>query len=278
MAVYAIGDVHGCLPELQALLAQIDFRPQRDRLLFVGDILNRGPDSLGTVRFVRDLGEGAITLLGNHEARAIMGMSGLADGFFQSHLGALAQAPDAARILSWLRALPLMHREASLGVTMVHAGLYPDWTMADAFAFAARLSAVLRDDAGLTRLLAGFREPFPEQEPDDPDEMARLRFALAVMTRIRYCTPEGRLVWANPAGLAESPPDWTPWYGMRPLPEPEVMVYGHWAAAGLTIGGGYYGLDSGCVYGGKLTALRLDHPERPRFQVPCPCYVKPEIG
>ncbi|MBF0180855.1 MAG: symmetrical bis(5'-nucleosyl)-tetraphosphatase [Magnetococcales bacterium] len=277
MAVYAIGDVHGCLPELLVLLARIDFRPGRDRLLFVGDILNRGPDSLGTVRFVRDLGDEAVTLMGNHEARAVMGMSGRADGSFQSHLGVLADAPEADQILAWLRGLPLMHRDASLGVTMVHAGLYPGWTMADAFAIAARLRAVVMDDAGLKMLLAGFREPYAEREPDDTDEMARLRFALAVMTRIRYCTPEGRLVWANPAALAETP-DWVPWYRIRPLPEPEVMVYGHWAAAGLTTGGGYYGLDSGCVYGGRLTALRLDHPERPLFQVPCPCYVKPEIG
>ncbi|MBF0613736.1 MAG: symmetrical bis(5'-nucleosyl)-tetraphosphatase [Magnetococcales bacterium] len=281
MAVYAIGDVHGCLSELRMLLKEIAFQPGRDRLWFVGDIINRGPDSLGTLRLVRDLGDRAVTLMGNHELRAVSGLSGCPDRAFSKQMGFVQQAEDRAELYAWLRALPLMHHDPELGVSMVHAGLFPGWDQAQAIERARRLEKMLRDDATIGTLLTGFGSDFPDWEPQESaSEVERLQFALAVMTRLRICHSDGRIVWSIPgetSGTAfrltpDSP--YRPWH--RLLAWPGRIIYGHWAVAGLTRNDPFIGLDSGCVYGGKLTAIRVDHPDMPVTQVPCSRYVVPE--
>ncbi|MBF0341763.1 MAG: symmetrical bis(5'-nucleosyl)-tetraphosphatase [Magnetococcales bacterium] len=282
MAVYAIGDVHGCLPQLLELLEAIRFRPARDRLWFVGDIINRGPDSLGTLRFVRDLGDRAVTLMGNHELRAISGLSGHGDRAFANQMGFFAQAPDLPEIHQWLRGLPLMHHDAGLGAMMVHAGFFPGWSFHRARELADRLQEILRDDRRISTLFSSASSSLPDLEPVVTEEMASLHFALAVMTRMRICQPDGRVVWSIPgekSGMAfrlEPDSPYRPWYELLDWPGEERVVYGHWAVAGLSLNGRFKGLDSGCVYGGRLSAIRLDHPETPVTQVTCPCYVAPE--
>ncbi|MBF0126109.1 MAG: symmetrical bis(5'-nucleosyl)-tetraphosphatase [Magnetococcales bacterium] len=281
MAVYAIGDVHGCLEELRTLLARMDFRAGRDRLWFVGDIINRGPDSLGVLRFVRDLGGSAITLMGNHEARALIGLSGHGDAAFTAQMGYLTQAPDVREIHAWLRGLPFLYQDDTLDALMVHAGLYPGWSLADAVDRAQRLHEILLDDEAIGSFFAGFTDVFPETEPEVTDPLARLRFAFLVLTRIRLSNENGRLLWSNPGPAAgpcqqQQGATWRAWHELGRWPGRKTVVYGHWAAAGLTLRERFYGLDSGCVYGGKLSAIRLDHPERPLIQVPCPCYVPPD--
>ncbi|MEO5346394.1 MAG: symmetrical bis(5'-nucleosyl)-tetraphosphatase [Magnetococcus sp. YQC-9] len=282
MAIYAIGDLHGCLPQLRTLLEAIGFLPCQDRLLFVGDIISRGPDTLGTLRFVRDLGERAITLMGNHELRAINGLSGLSEKGFQKHLGFLSSCPERDEILCWLRQLPFVHHEPDLNLRMVHAGFYAGWSLEQAMNYAGQLSAILGDDARLIPFLKQYPADLPVSEPDTSDEVARLHFAMAVMTRIRICQPDGRVVWGIPGasgGAAfklEPDSPYRPWYDLMSWPGEERIIYGHWAIAGLSLNRRFKGLDSGCVYGGKLTAMRLDHPDMPVTQVPCPAYVKPE--
>ncbi|MBF0214873.1 MAG: symmetrical bis(5'-nucleosyl)-tetraphosphatase [Magnetococcales bacterium] len=283
MAVYAIGDVHGCLPELKALLKAIDFRADRDRLWFVGDLINRGPDSLGVWRFVRDLGESAVTLMGNHEVRALSGLSGRPDRAFSNQMAFVAEAPDRDALYAWLRGLPLMHHDAALRARMVHAGICPGWSPEQALERAARVQAILRDDLRIGPFFAATPDTFPDRDPPPEDETARDHFALAVMTRLRLCHPDGRLVWSVPGargGLAFRPdPDspYRPWHRVLDgWPEDEWLIYGHWAVAGLTRHGPFLGMDSGCVYGGRLSAVRLDHPDAPVTQVNSPGYVKPE--
>ncbi|MBF0417033.1 MAG: symmetrical bis(5'-nucleosyl)-tetraphosphatase [Magnetococcales bacterium] len=282
MAVYAIGDIHGCLPQLLTLLEAIRYRPGQDRLLFVGDIISRGPDPLGTIRFVREQQERAVTLMGNHELRAINGLLGFPEKGFIKHLGFLTTCPERDDILAWLRQLPFVHHEPELNLRLVHAGFFPGWSLDQAMEYATRLSAILRDDAQLRPFLARYPANLPENETDTMDETARLHFAMAVMTRLRICQPDGRVVWAIPgtsggdAFKLEPDSPYHPWHALLDWQDDARIIYGHWAIAGLTRIGRFMGLDSGCVYGGKLTAMRVDHPDFPVTQVTCPAYVKPE--
>lgn len=283
MAIYAIGDLHGCYSELQQLLAQIAFHPQRDRLWFVGDLISRGPDSLACLRFVRDLGDRAVAVLGNHEIRALTGLSGNATAEFNLYMGYFSDASDREELYDWLRTLPLVHRDRSLGFTMVHAGLHPDWSLDDAVERSDKLSVILSDRERCRAFLADDHPKPPLEEPPPDEEESWLHFALALLTRIRYCTRKGRLMTSKEvreSGLLEGsgePPENSPfqaWHHHRPWQPGERVVYGHWAMAGLNLGPHAYGLDSGAVYGGHLTAMRLDHPEHPVFQVDTPPYIR----
>ncbi len=291
MAIYAIGDVHGCLPELRALLAAIAFHPGRDRLWFVGDLINRGPDSLGTIRFVRGLGEGAVVVMGNHEGRAVAKLSGQEDRGLLPFYQEMQSAPDALALGTWLRALPLLHYDRTLGISMVHAGLSPAWSLSRACGYSAALGRIFRDRSASQTFFQGWNNAVLDEEPPRTERLDHLRFAFAVMTRLRLCAPDGRPLWpthplvsrlANPHAFVPSPetqsPDFSfrPWFEQRPATEKGHIVYGHWAAAGLTLNLCTKGLDSGCVYGGRLTAMRLDHPDHPITQVDCPQYVVPE--
>ena len=289
MAVYAIGDVHACLPELNALLAAIDFHPQRDRLWFVGDLINRGPDSLETLRFVRALGDRATVVMGNHEGRAVVGLSGWSDKGLTTFLHALKTAPDAVELEAWLRNIPLFHCDRTLGISMVHAGISPTWCIEDVCWLSKALGDIFRDP-NMSRAFFQGQDGFSlEKEPPNAQKIERLRFAFSIMTRLRMCTPEGDPLWpTNPllAGLSnphafvpskhlQSP--FLPWFELRPKGESMKIIYGHWAAAGLKRNANTWGLDSGCVYGGQLTAMRLDHPDHPITQSPCQRYIIPDV-
>jgi bis(5'-nucleosyl)-tetraphosphatase (symmetrical) len=281
MATYAIGDLHGCFPELKALLNKIDFKPDHDRLWFVGDLISRGPDSLGCLRFVRDLGDRAVVVMGNHEVRAIAGLSGCGTLEFDSYMGFLANAWDRDELYAWMRSLPLVHRDLELGFSMVHAGLYPNWSVADALAISARLGEIFSDVELTGQFFSQHLKPANEQ-PEAVDSWEWLAFALGVMTKIRHCTRDGRLI--SPKMVRESGllgPDGKPakdspyqaWYEQRSWLPGEKLVHGHWAMAGLTINSHCFGLDSGAVYGGHLTAMRLDHPDHPITQVDSKPYI-----
>ncbi|MEO5341132.1 MAG: symmetrical bis(5'-nucleosyl)-tetraphosphatase [Magnetococcus sp. MYC-9] len=291
MAVYAIGDVHGCLPELKALLVAVAFHPARDRLWFVGDLINRGPDSLGVLRLVKGLGERAVVVMGNHEGRLLASLSGCQDPGMASFVQELSAAPDAVALTAWLRGVPLFHDEPDLGVAMVHAGLSPLWSLEDARELSTELGRVLRDPHASRPFFQEWDDTILAASIPAEDRINRLRFAFSIMTRLRMCTADGQPLWPNHplvAGLtnpyAFAPSEsiraadfpFRPWYVLRPSGEQARIVYGHWAAAGLTLNTRTWGLDSGCVYGGKLTALRLDQPESSPIQVCCPQYVKPE--
>jgi len=270
LATYAIGDVQGCLRELESLLERCRFNPARDRLWFVGDLVNRGPDSLGVLRMVRSLGESAITVLGNHDLHLISVAEGIGSKRADDTLQAVLDAPDCEELVAWLRTRPLIHSEPPH--VLVHAGLLPQWSVNEAVALAKEVESVLSgpDYRAFISLMYG-SEPVawnPELRGAD-----RLRVIVNAMTRMRFCMPDGTMEFRTKGGPGEAPFGFLPWFDVRGrLSAGSTMVVGHWSALGLHLREGLLALDSGCVWGGTLSALRLG--DRKLFQQPslsAPC-------
>ena len=264
MRTYAIGDVQGCFDELQRLLSRISFSEGKDRLWFVGDLVNRGPKSLATLRFVRDLGDRAVVVLGNHDLHLVAEHEGCDAPRKGDSFDDVLGAPDRGELLDWLRTRPLMHVER--GYAMVHAGLLPQWSVAKGVLLAKEVQSAL---GGLH-----YREFLKNMYGGQPDQWSeglagwdRLRVIVNAMTRLRFCTAEGRMELK--AKGSEAPAGYKPWFSFR-RKDKEAIVCGHWSALGLTITDKLAALDTGCVWGGKLTALRLEDGEL--FQVPCAGY------
>jgi len=264
MATYAVGDVQGCHDELQELLARAAFDAGRDRLWFVGDLVNRGPASLEVMRFVRSLGERAVVVLGNHDLHLLCVAHGHARKRKDDTLDALLAAPDAATLLDWLRTRSMMHVED--GCALVHAGLLPQWTVEKALALAHEVERELRAPR-YREFLAHLYGSTPASWSDDLAGWDRLRVIVNAMTRLRFCNAAGEMELG--AKGAEAPPRYQPWFELRRGVEP-LLVCGHWSALGLRITPRLAALDTGCVWGGSLTALRLE--DRALYQVPCRGY------
>ena len=268
MARWAIGDVQGCDDELAALLERIRFRSGRDELWFTGDIVNRGPGSLAALRRVRDFGAGARTVLGNHDLHL------LAVALVPGHelrrgdtLGDILAAPDRDALLEWLIEQPLALHDVRRGELLVHAGLVPQWSAADAAALSAEVCAALRADP--RRVLGRMYGDRPDQWDDRLRGMERIRFVINVLTRIRVCTADGRVDMKQKGAPAEARPPWRPWFQARPRASAGTrVVFGHWSTLGLHRADGVLGLDTGCVWGGALTAVNLDDPEAPAVAIP----------
>lgn len=264
MATYAIGDVQGCNEELQALLSRLKFDRAQDRLWFVGDLVNRGPDSLGTMRFARSLGSAAVVVLGNHDLHLLCVAGGHASRRDDDTLDELLAAPDAPQLLDWLRGRPLLHSDD--GYVMVHAGLLPQWSIKTAMRLAREVQDALRAPS-YSEFLARMYGGTPLAWRDDLLGWGRLRVIVNAMTRLRFCNAAGEMDLR--AKGAQAPPGFRPWFELRPANEPPI-VCGHWSALGLKLTDKLAALDSGCVWGGSLTALRLE--DRALFQVPCRGY------
>jgi bis(5'-nucleosyl)-tetraphosphatase (symmetrical) len=258
LARYAIGDVQGCYQELRALLARLKFSSDRDELWFVGDLVNRGPQSLEVLRYVRALGDNAVAVLGNHDLHLLA----LAHDKKRKRrsgdtLDAIFDAPDREAIIEWLIARPLAHFDAAHANLMVHAGVVPQWTAELTVALAAEVGAALeREPREFFDRMYGDR---PDTWSDDLDGMERLRFAVNALTRMRLCTADGRidLKMKGPPDEARLP--FRPWFEHEARLTRDVrVIFGHWSALGLIQAQGVVGLDSGCVWGGSLTALDLD--------------------
>lgn len=265
MATYAIGDVQGCFEELQALLGAIGFDRGKDRLWFVGDLVNRGPASLATLRFVRDLGEAALTTLGNHDLHLLA----LAHGFVKARgddtLGDVLAAPDRDSLLDWLRRRPMLHVEANY--VLVHAGLLPQWDIVTAKALAGEVEAELRGPRH-REFLAQLYGSRPDRWSNGLRGIERLRVVVNAMTRLRFCTPEGVMEFSTKGETVKAPPGYLPWFEVSGRKSADrTVVCGHWSALGLHTAPNLLALDSGCVWGGKLSAIRLE--DRRLYQVPC---------
>lgn len=267
MATYAIGDVQGCGDELEALLSMLPFDRERDRLWFVGDLVNRGPKSLAALRQVHALGERAVVVLGNHDFHLLRLAEGHARNRAEDTLDEVLAAPDAPRLLGWLRQRPLMHAEG--GYAMVHAGLLPQWSIEQALALAREVESALRGPRHreFLRELYGAE---PRAWRDDLAGWDRLRVIVNAMARMRFCTPAGEMDVA--AKGRDAPPGYRPWFELRPAHE-QPVICGHWSALGLKLTDKLAALDTGCVWGGSLSALRLE--DRRLFQLPCRGYRKP---
>jgi len=265
---YAIGDVQGCVEELRALLARLKFSADRDRLWFVGDLVNRGPDSLATLRLVRDLGDNAVVVLGNHDLHLLAVAYGAQRRRRSDTLEAVLAAPDRDALIEWLLLRPLAHLEAS--DLMVHAGVVPQWTAARTVALAAEVSSALRRDPR-----ALFERMYGD-EPDRWDERLvgaeRRRFIINVLTRLRLCTSDGRVDISIKGPPPPPPSPLRPWFEHPQRASRDVrVVFGHWSALGLVERPLVLGLDSGCVWGGALTGADLD-ADRPPVSVGCSAY------
>ncbi|HEV8110884.1 MAG TPA: symmetrical bis(5'-nucleosyl)-tetraphosphatase [Burkholderiales bacterium] len=267
MSTYAIGDVQGCFDELQELLKKLKFQKNADRLWFVGDLVNRGPKSLEVLRFVRNLGDRAITVLGNHDLHLVSEHEGFDTARKGDTFDDVLGAPDRRELVDWLRTRPMMHVEGNWA--MVHAGLLPQWSVAKGVLLGKEVQTAL---AGLH--YRDFLKNMYGSKPDEWNERLarwdRLRVIVNAMTRLRFCTPEGKMD-VKAKGL-KAPDGYRPWFTLRKS-DKEVIVFGHWSALGLKLAPKLAALDSGCVWGGKLTALRLE--DRALFEVPCAGYQAP---
>jgi bis(5'-nucleosyl)-tetraphosphatase (symmetrical) len=274
MSTYAIGDIQGCFDALTRLLDFLGFNRSRDRLWFVGDLVNRGSQSLETLRFVRDLGESAVTVLGNHDLHLLMRSEGFGKASREDTLDAVLAAEDRHQLISWLRGLPLFHVEG--GYAMVHAGLLPQWPVAQAADLSAEVMAALTAP-DYSDFLAHMWGSDPAAWHDDLTGWDRLRVVVNAMTRLRFCTPEGAMEFR--AAGAKGPPErgpagCVPWYAAPNRRSAEqTLVTGHWSALGFRQQPNLLALDSGCLWGGRLTAVRLE--DRRVFQLPCPRQVEP---
>jgi bis(5'-nucleosyl)-tetraphosphatase (symmetrical) len=270
MPTYAIGDVQGCYAELRELIALLKFDLTRDRIWFVGDLVNRGPQSLDVLRYVRSLGDAAITVLGNHDlhllAVAHAGERLRAD----DTLDDILNAKDRDSLLDWLRHRPLLHHDAGLNYTMVHAGLPPQWDLKTAQACARELEAALRNDDSMRELFAHMYGNQPDQWSPQLRGTDRLRFITNCFTRLRVCDSEGRLNLKFKGTLQTIPAGLMPWFrAPQRRSETTTIVCGHWSALD------YYdsrntderilAIDTGCVWGQRLCAVRLDEPTEPVF-------------
>lgn len=270
MALYAIGDVQGCFRPLQALLAKIDFSPRKDTLWFTGDLVNRGPQSLEVLRFIAGLGERAVAVLGNHDLHLLAVAAGLATTRPRDTLAPILAAPDRDALLHWLRHRPLLHVDTTHNIAIVHAGLVPQWDIAQARALAAEAEAIFRGP--------GYQNFFAHMYGDTPDRWdpgfsgyERLRFIVNVCTRLRFCDRDGRLDLLHKGAPGTQAPSLIPWF-QAPARRNRAtrIVFGHWSTLGFYAGDGVLGLDTGCVWDGRLTAVRLDADGANAITVPCP--------
>lgn len=267
MAVYAIGDVQGCYAELRALLDRIDFDPARDRLWFAGDLVNRGPQSLETLRFVRDLGDAALTVLGNHDLHLIAADHDPRYARPQDTLQPILDAPDKDALLAWLRRQPLLHHDTGLGYTLLHAGLPPQWDLATALRCAAEVEAVLRGGHH-GEFLSRMYGNEPNLWSEDLAGWDRLRYITNCFTRLRYLDPDGRLNLRDKGAPGSQTPGHRPWFAVPGRASAGLRIlFGHWSTVGEVQEQNVFPLDTGCLWGGSLTALRLE--DRRWFRLPC---------
>lgn len=263
MATYAIGDVQGCYDELQALLEKINFDVAKDQLWFVGDLVNRGPKSLEVLRFIKKLANAKV-VLGNHDLHLLA----LASGFSYSNhtLHPVLTAPDCDEIIAWLKQLPLLYHDEKLNYVMVHAGIYPFWDLAQAKKYARELENALLQEP-LPELLKNLYGDLPEKWHDDLIGYERLRFICNVFTRMRFSTPDGKLEFKSVAKVGSQPAGYLPWFQIPKRQTQNInIIFGHWAALeGKTNAPNLFALDTGCVWGRALTAMRLE--DRKYFSV-----------
>ena len=255
MAIYAIGDIQGCYHAFQALLARIQFNPKSDKLWLVGDLINRGSGSLEVLRWCYQHNDSLQVVLGNHDLHALV----VANGFVKAHKGdtldALLAAEDSAILLDWLRHQHLMVQQDNF--LMVHAGLLPQWTADQAMAYAAEVEAALQGDHYLEFLLHMYGNQ-PNRWSDNLVGLDRLRLITNAMTRLRVCTEQGEMEFAFKGELQDIPNGFMPWFDVpNRATQTSEVIFGHWSALGLQHRNNVYSLDTGCLWGGQLTAMNI---------------------
>lgn len=259
MATYVIGDIHGCYDELQLLLESIKFNPNQDTLWFTGDLINGGPKPAEVLRFIKNLGDKHICILGNHDlvllalaAEKIIPHNDRKIGFEP-----VFAVDDWPELIEWLRMRPLIHYDASRNIVLVHAGVLPQWNIKQIQEYAREVEASLQG-ANYHALYENMFGNQPEQWNDKLSGWERLRFIINCMTRMRFCTPEGKLDLIAKGEMHTAPTDYLPWFQL-PRHDDLKIIFGHWAALrGKTGVANIIAMDTGCVWGNELSALNLD--------------------
>lgn len=265
MATYAIGDVQGCFEPLERLLKQIQFDPAKDTLWFAGDLVNRGPQSLQTLRFIKSLGRQTTVVLGNHDLHLLAIYYGGHAAKRNDTLDAVLVAEDAPELLNWLRHQPLVHSQENW--CMSHAGIPPQWTVAQALALSKEVEAAIQGE----HATAFFQQMYGNQSNSWQAGLTgidRLRTIVNYLTRMRFIGPNGELDLVSKEGLDTQPSGYVPWFNAQPsYTSSQQILFGHWAALeGKTNITNVHALDTGCVWGGQLSALRLE--DQQWFRVP----------
>jgi bis(5'-nucleosyl)-tetraphosphatase (symmetrical) len=265
MSIYIVGDVQGCFTPLEQLLDKVNFNSRQDQLWFVGDLVNRGPQSLEVLRFIKNLGNAAVSILGNHDLHLLC----VAEGYQKAHASdtfdGIFNAPDKGELLTWLRWRPMIYHDQ--GVTMVHAGILPQWSITEALSLGAEVETALRGEDYLEFLIHMYGNK-PAKWSDELVGMERLRVITNAMTRLRLIDKEGKMDFSFKGKIQEKPKDLYAWYDFpNRKTKKDTIIFGHWSALGLHMESNILALDTGCLWGGCLTALRLE--DRKLFQVSC---------
>ncbi len=274
MPTYAIGDIQGCFDQLQQLLERIEFDPGKDEIWFTGDLVNRGPKSLETVRFVKRLGKSAVTVLGNHDLHLMAVDAGV--GKLNSGSDTLADilaAPDREELMLWLRGRPLIHHDAKRNAALLHAGLPPQWEISQAIRCAREVETTLRGPnyRDFLRQMYGNK---PDRWHPDLQGWERLRFITNCFTRMRYCRPDGRIDLRAKGRPGTQPDGLLPWFELPDRKSRDTLIlFGHWSTLGFHQTDNICALDTGCLWGGRLTTLCLD--DSSVHAIPCPTWRNP---
>lgn len=273
MATYVVGDLQGCFSPLMRLMDKLKFDPAFDRLWFAGDLVNRGPQSLQTLRYAKSLGHSSVSVLGNHDISLIAA----AHGVITPHksLATLFNAPDFAELLDWVSHRPLLHIDEKLDAVMVHAGIPPVWDLKTARS-CAREAEIQLQKPDPSRWLTAIYDNKPTEWNPRAKAIDRQRYTVNALTRMRYCDPKGRLELKqkqSPEVVRASHPELIPWF-RHPIRRkiPQAIYFGHWSTLGYHHQNNVTALDTGCVWGGKITAIRIDSDKKTKYQVACTEY------
>lgn len=279
MATYAIGDIQGCYDELRLLLDKINFNSDCDKLWFTGDLVNRGPKSLATLRFVKSLNDNVIVVLGNHDLHLLAIAYTTNRQGRKDTLSEILNAPDRDDLITWLEHRPLIHTDDEIHISMVHAGIHPDWSIRKAHALAAEVESALRGE----QRIEFYKNMYGDRPVNWSDELqgwARLRYITNVCTRLRYCDQHHGLSLAYKCEPGAQPDNLQPWFSIENrLSKQDHIIFGHWSTLILAHDikfNNVYPLDTGCLWGGHLTAMRIDDGSFKKTALHCPQSSKPE--
>jgi len=269
MATYAIGDVQGCYSQLKELLVKLEFNSDKDKLWFAGDIVNRGPDSLKTIRFIKSLEDNAVTVLGNHDLHLLAIANGRKKQGKRDTIQPILEASDSDVLLDWLLHRPLVHYQEKNHICLVHAGIYPDWNLKQILTYSKELETVLQGPKS--------HEFFHHMYGDKPkkwsNELAgwdRLRFITNCFTRMRYINDDLKLCLKEKGAPGKKDDDIHPWFAFEREEEDLNVVFGHWSTLTDPKEKHFYPVDTGCLWGGKLTALKINSKLKKRTAIKCP--------
>ncbi|MFK0570410.1 symmetrical bis(5'-nucleosyl)-tetraphosphatase [Endozoicomonas sp.] len=262
MATYAVGDIQGCYDPLRRLLDKLKFNPAHDTLWVAGDMVNRGPDSLATLRYLKSLGDSCIAVLGNHDLHLLAISCGIRQQKKKDTLTSLLEAPDAHELIHWLRHRPMLHHDAGRKVTMVHAGIPPVWTIEQATEEAQQLEQALRSEDYVKWLKKIFKSSKPSPWGNELKLKKRLRLTASYLTQMRFCDAFGTLDFESKGAYPQK--GFAPWFSFSQSPcFNEQIIFGHWAALeGMSGHDNIHAIDTGCVWGKHLTAINVDSFER----------------